>query len=264
MATPRPFRKGSSSLMALEAIKGIWASSSRDVAEQLDAAIPSFFEDRSIGRKAPLQALEHLGHTRLLERVASGLLKVRGPPEENHVFCLQMFERLQSQSDSKYVVECLVKAIFHPSTRQYPLDALEGNLKCAVAALKTVAQRDYAAVVTQVAERLRPSEDAWLRSRAAELATAFAVRDDERMVTAIQECLDENLSGCLGKLASDHFWGTVPTNLGSFNEFNVLKCVKCFSYRTYWVFIEELPVQSGHLLSSDFKFDQSLHQIPGR
>ena len=181
------------SKLALEAINKVWQPDD-DVAAKLDDEIPSFYRE-PFGRQDPLEALEYLGprHPRLLARVATGLLTGSTNQEEDQQFCLQMFNRLQSESDSSYVVECVVKALFHPSMERYPRPNLH-----ILEAFQTAAARDYTVAVTSIVERLRPSEDAWVRSLAATTAGKFAAREDEKVVGALRECSDARLIGTLG------------------------------------------------------------------
>ena len=192
-AVARSLTRKNESKLALEAIKKVWQPDD-DMAAKLDDEIPSFYRE-PFGRQDPLEALEYLGsrHPRLLARVATGLLTGSTKQEEDQQFCLQMFNRLQSESDSSYVVECVVKALFHPTMERYPNPNLH-----VLEAFQTAAARDYAAAVNSIVERLRPSEDAWVRCLAAATAAKFATREDERLVAAFRECSDARLIGTLG------------------------------------------------------------------
>lgn len=190
-AVARGLTRKDESKLALEAIKKVWQPDD-DMAAKLDDEIPSFYRE-PFGRCDPLEALEYLGprHPRLLARVATGLLPGSTKQEEDQQFCLQMFNRLQSESDSSYVVGCLVKALFHPTMERYPPNPSLHVLE----AFQTAAARDYAAAVNSMVERLRPSEDAWVRCLAAATAATFAAREDERLVAAFRECSDARLIG---------------------------------------------------------------------
>lgn len=189
------------SVRALEAIKSVW-SPDDEIAAKLDNEIPCFFREGSIRRQDPLEALEYLGpgHPRLLTRAATGLLAGGVGQIEDRQFCLQMFLRLQGELDPNLVVESLGKALFHPGmSRQSVHEApLRDNLKFLLKALEAAAQRDYTSAVHSIVEHLKPSEDAWVRAIAAYAAQHFVAKEDERVVEAFQNSVDERLTGKLG------------------------------------------------------------------